>query len=80
VRGMILRQSMTPVFAGMAAGLFGAAGLGRFLQHLMASAEPPGIWLCGSAALAIVAATGFAIWTATGRVVHTDPTMALRVE
>jgi putative ABC transport system permease protein len=80
VRGMVFRQCMAPVCAGAVAGLLGAAGLGRFLKHLMASAEPAGIWICGSAAIAIAAATACAIWTATSRVVRTDPTAALRVE
>jgi putative ABC transport system permease protein len=80
VRGMVFRQSMTPVCAGVVAGLLGAVGVGRFLHHLLASAEPTGIWMCGSAAITIAAATACAIWTATSRVVSTDPTAALRVE
>jgi putative ABC transport system permease protein len=80
VRGMVFRQSMAPVCIGAAVGLFGAGGLGRFLQHLMASAEPTGLWMCVAAAITITAATAFAIWTATSRVVCMDPTTALRVE
>jgi predicted permease len=80
VRGMVFCQSMAPVLVGVVAGLAGAAGSGRFLKHLMASAQPTGIWLCASAAIAIVAATACAIWIATSRVVRTDPTVALRVE
>jgi putative ABC transport system permease protein len=80
VRGMVFRQNIGPVCAGLVAGLSGAAELGRFLKHLMASAEPVGIWMCGSAALTIATATAFAIWTATSRVVRADPTAALRVE
>ena len=80
VRGMVFRQSIAPVCAGIAAGLAGAAGLGRVLKHLISSVEPTGIWMCGSAAMAIAAATACAIWIATSRVVRTDPTVALRVE
>jgi putative ABC transport system permease protein len=80
VRGMVFRQNMAPVCVGVVAGLLGAAGLGHFLKHLMASAEPTGIWICGSAAIVIAAATACAIWTATSRVVRTDPTAALQVE
>jgi ABC-type antimicrobial peptide transport system permease subunit len=80
VRAMVFRQSMVPVCVGVVAGLLGAAGLGRFLKHFMASAEPAGIWVCGSAAIVITTATACAIWTATSRVVRTDPTAALRVE
>jgi hypothetical protein len=80
VRGMVFCQSMAPVSAGILAGLSGAAGSGRFLKHLMASAEPTGLLMSGSAAIAIGAATACAIWIATSRVVRTDPTAALRVE
>jgi putative ABC transport system permease protein len=80
VRAMVFRQCMLPVCAGVAGGLFAAAGLGRFLQYLMSSAEPTGIRVCGSAAIAIATATAWAVWTATSRVVRTDPTTALRVE
>lgn len=80
VRGMILCQSMMPVVAGVAVGLTGAAGLSRFLTHLMASVQPTGALLCTSAALAIVAASACAIWTATRRIIRTDPAAALRTE
>jgi predicted permease len=80
VRGMVFRQSMLPVFAGIVAGLFGAAWVGRFLNHLMSSAVPPGLWMSGCAVIVIVGATACAIWTATSRVVRLDPTAALRVE
>ena len=80
IRGMLLRQSMLPLGAGMLAGVFGAAGLGRFLQHLISSAEPTGLWTCVIAALILATATAAAVWTATNRIVRMDPTAALRVE
>jgi predicted permease len=80
LRGMLLRQGMLPVGIGVAAGAFGAAGLSRFLQHLIATAEPAGLWTCVAAAFLLVTATALAIWTATGRIAHMDPTAALRVE
>ena len=79
IRGMLFRQSMLPAGAGMLAGMFGAAGLGRFLLHLMASAEPTGFWICVTAALVLTTAAA-SVWTATGRIVGMDPTTALRVE
>jgi putative ABC transport system permease protein len=80
VRGMLFRQSMLPVGAGMLAGICGAAGLGRFLQHLIASAEPTGVWICVGAAFVMATATAAAVWTATNRIVRMDPTAALKVE
>jgi putative ABC transport system permease protein len=80
VRGMLFRQSMLSVGAGMLAGVCGAAGLGRFLQHLIAIAEPTGVWICIAAAFVMATATAAAVWTATNRIVRMDPTAALRVE
>ena len=40
VRRLLLRQSLAPMAAGMVAGVAGAAVLGKYLKHLMASAEP----------------------------------------
>jgi predicted permease len=80
LRGMVFRQSMLPVAAGLVAGLAGAAGLGRFLEHLIAGAESTGPWICAAAAALLAISTGFAIWTATGRIVRMDPTAALKSE
>lgn len=80
VRGMIFRESTTPVCIGVVTGLLGTAGLGRFLMHLMASAEPTDTWMMTSAGIVIAIAMGCAAWTATSRVVRTDPTEALRAE
>jgi ABC-type antimicrobial peptide transport system permease subunit len=80
VRGMVFWQNMTTVSAGVLVGLMGAVASGRFLKHLMASAQPTGIWMCGSAAITVAIATACAVWIATSRVVRTDPTAVLRVE
>ena len=42
LRRLLLRQSLLPMAAGMAAGVAGAIGMGQFLKHLMTSAEPVG--------------------------------------
>jgi hypothetical protein len=77
---MIFCQSMAPVWVGVVAKLLNPAGLGRFLQHLIASAEPAGLWICVTAAMVLAATTAAAVWTATVRIVRIDPTAALRVE
>jgi hypothetical protein len=77
---MLLRQSVLPVACGAVAGIAGAAALGRYLQHLMAHAEPTGPWTCAVAAAALAAGAALAVWTATGRIVRMDPTAALRAE
>jgi predicted permease len=80
LRGMLFRQSMQPVGVGMLAGVCAAAGLGRFLRHLIASAEPTGLWICTTAASVLAIATAVAVWTATDRIIRTDPTTTLKVE
>lgn len=80
LRGMLFRQSMLPVGAGMLAGVFGAAGFGRLVRHLIASAEPTGLWLCATAAAVLAVATALAVWTATERIVRMDPMAALKIE
>jgi ABC-type antimicrobial peptide transport system permease subunit len=80
LRGMLLRQSMLPVACGALAGVAGAGALERYLQHLMAHAEPTGPWTCAVAAAALAATAALAVWTATGRIVRMDPTAALRTE
>jgi ABC-type antimicrobial peptide transport system permease subunit len=80
LRGMLLRQGMLPVFVGMVGGVSGAAVLGRFLQHLIPSAEPTGLWICATAASVLAATTAGAVWTATDRIVRMDPTAALKAE
>lgn len=80
VRLMLLRQSLLPVTVGMIAGIAAALGLGRFIGHLIENAQPMGPWMCGAAALALIATSAAAVWTATRRVTQMDPMTALRTE
>jgi putative ABC transport system permease protein len=80
LRATLLRQSLPPVAAGAAAGIAGAVALGRFLQHLMQSAEPVGAGTCALAALLLGITAALAVWTATRRVVKMDPMRVLRAE
>ena len=80
LRAMLLRQSLLPIVAGMIAGIAAAAELGRFLEHLVASTEPLGVWTCTGAAIVLVMAASIAVWTASSRVLRIDPMQALRAE
>ena len=80
VRLLLLRQSLLPLTAGVAAGVAGAAVLGRYLRYLMASAEPVGTWTCAAAALLLASTAAIAVWTATSRILRIDPMSALRAE
>jgi ABC-type antimicrobial peptide transport system permease subunit len=80
LRSMLLWQNMLPMACGAAAGIAGAAVLGRYLQHLIAGGEATGAWTCAAAALALAVTAALAVWTATRRIVKLDPTAALRAE
>jgi putative ABC transport system permease protein len=80
LRGMLLRQHMIPVAAGVIVGVAGAFGLSRFLRHLMEDASPVDTLTCGLAALILVAAAIMAVWAASGRILRIDPMNALRAE
>jgi len=80
LRAMLLRQSLLPVAAGVAAGIAGAIALSRFLQHLMESAQPVGAGTCATAALLLGLTAALAVWVATRRIVKFDPMRVLRAE
>jgi predicted permease len=80
VRWMILRQGLLPAIAGMAIGIGGAAGLGRFLEHLISSAKSMDALTCTGAALGLAVTAAISTWTATRRVARLDPITILRSE
>jgi predicted permease len=80
VRLMLLRQSVVPVAAGMIAGIAASLGLGRLIGHLVEQAQPTGTWMCGAAALVLMATAAAAVWTATRRVTQIDAMSTLRAE
>ena len=79
VRLMLLWQSLAPVALGVIAGLAASIGLGRFLSHLIASAQPVSGLIVAGAGMALVAAAATAVWLATRRITRTDPLDALKV-
>jgi putative ABC transport system permease protein len=80
VRLMLLRQSLAPVVLGAIGGVAAALGLGRFLNHLIESAQPLGLWTCAAAGVGMTAVVAAAVWSATRRVTRIDPMSALRAE
>ncbi len=80
LRGLVFRQNMGPVGAGMLTGLWGSSGLDYVLRHLIAGAKPTGLWICVSAALVLAITAAAAVWMATDRIVRLDPAASLRVE
>jgi putative ABC transport system permease protein len=80
LRASLLRQSLLPVAGGMAGGVAAAIAFGRYLQSLIATAEPTGALTCVAASAVLAAAAAAAVWTAGGRIVRMDPASALRTE
>jgi putative ABC transport system permease protein len=80
VRLMLLRQSLAPVVLGAIGGGAAALGLGRFLNHLIETAQPLGLWTCMAAGVGMTAVVAAAVWSATRRVSRMDPMSALRAE
>ena len=80
VRLMIMGQSLAPVAIGAAAGAAAALALGRFLSHLIVRAEPPGLWICIAAGVALATTAAGSVWRATRRVAELDPMSILRAE
>jgi ABC-type antimicrobial peptide transport system permease subunit len=80
MRWMLLRESLLPVAMGMVAGVAGAFGLGRFLQHLLDTAQGVDSLTCASAAIVLAAIAAIAVWSATQRILRLDPMQVLRAE
>lgn len=80
LRRVLLRQSLLPVSAGICVGLVGAVVLGRFLNHLIACAEPTGAQVCLESALILAATSAVGIWAATSQIMGQDPMDVIRTE
>jgi putative ABC transport system permease protein len=80
VQLMLLRQGLAPVLFGLVAGVAAAVGFGRFLNHLLESAQPVGVSACAAAGLGLLMVAAVAVWSASLRVTWMDPGRALRAE
>ena len=77
---MVVRQGMTPVFGGIAAGLVGAIFAGRMISGLLfgVTAYDPLTLVCVAALVAVVALV--ACYVPARRATEVDPMVALRYE
>ncbi|PYV84441.1 MAG: hypothetical protein DMG05_24590 [Acidobacteria bacterium] len=76
----IIRKSLMPITLGMAGGFAGAIASGRYLEHLIVSAQPLDLPNCVTAAVFLLVAAVVAAWSATARILTIDPVDALRAE
>ena len=77
---LVLRQSMTPVAAGLAAGLAGSLALGRFLEALLFQVRPRDPTTLALAAGTVLLVSLVAVFLPLRRATHVDCTVSLREE
>lgn len=77
---MVLRQSMTPVAAGLACGIAGSLLLSRFLSALLFQTHPRDPLTIALAACSILLIAPLAIYRPLRRATRVDCTVALREE
>jgi putative ABC transport system permease protein len=78
VRGMILRQALKLTVTGVALGLAGAFGAGRFLASLVFGVGTHDTLIFLGAAMLLVAVALIASWSPALRAMRVDPIIALR--
>jgi ABC-type antimicrobial peptide transport system permease subunit len=80
VVGMVLRESMIMVAAGVTLGLAGSLAAGRLIASVLFGLEPTDGWTI-AAAIALMAAVSFAAgYLPARRASRVDPMVALRYE
>lgn len=80
LRGMLLRQGLLTVLAGVMPGIAGGYLVGRFLQFLVAGAKPVGLAASGYLVLCFALVAAASIWSATRRISCLDVTAIIRSE
>jgi putative ABC transport system permease protein len=80
LRLMILRESLPPVAAGLAAGLVAAWWFTRLLERFVFGVKPLDIWSVVGALLLLIAGAAIAAWIPARRASLVTPMTALRYE
>jgi predicted permease len=80
VQRMILRESLLPVFVGVAAGLGGACWFTRLLEAFVFGVKPMDTWSVLSGVAVLVASAIIAAWIPAYRASRLAPLTALRYE
>jgi putative ABC transport system permease protein len=80
VRAMVVRESISPLVAGMVLGVGGALAVGRYLNYLVYDAQPVDEWTCAAGAGLLLIGGVLAAWNATTHIPGIAPADALRAE
>ena len=78
--GMVIRQSMLPIVAGVVLGVAGSLASGRLLQELLYQVRPGDPQVIGAIVGLLIAVGLFASWIPARRAASIDPMVALRDE
>ena len=76
----VLRESMTPIAAGLLLGVAASGALGRFMQGLLFEVSPLDPLLLAGSVLTLALVAGAACAIPAGRAARVDPVAALRGE
>jgi ABC-type antimicrobial peptide transport system permease subunit len=77
---LVLRQGMTPVFAGLAAGALAAVAIGRYVSSLLFEVSPHDPLAFAIAAAVLIAVSALACWIPARRAAGVSPLDAIRYE
>jgi predicted permease len=77
---MVLRQGMTPVIVGLAAGALAAAGIGQYVASLLFRVSPRDPLAFSIAGAVLLAVSAAACWIPARRATKVNPIEALRFE
>ena len=78
--GMVVRQGMIPVAAGLGAGLVGALFVSRLIASQLYGVAPNDPLSMGGVSLVLLAVALGACWIPARRAMRVDPLAALRFE
>jgi len=80
VLGMVLRQGLSPVLVGLAAGIIAALFSGRLIATLLFGVGSFDPLTVACVMVVIVTVALAACWIPARRAIHVDPMVALRYE
>jgi putative ABC transport system permease protein len=80
IMGMILRQVLSLVFAGIAVGLVAAIGGAHAMKSLLVGVAPFDLWTYVGVSVLLAGVAIVACWVPVRRAMRVDPVLALRYE